>query len=230
MRGWMDGWTDGRQGRWAHTREFPLKERNSKRETLFLERPPQPSSPRPSGGLPVFLGWGGGTSLGLSTGGGGAFGSAGIPGGGGGRTVGVLWCLPSPGGDLSPSCAPQESLQAPSSLQLGLWSPGGYGGRFLPGTRRSPSPARPSTASREAEPGNIPGKSRTRESPGAPPPPARPAAIGPRRPRPLSGRGHGWGPGATTERVPPAPAPPSPTSPWPACLCRASSWAAGSPP
>lgn len=53
--GWMDGWM-GRLGRCIHRREFPLKERETLSwETVFLETPPEPSSPpHPSYGLPGF--------------------------------------------------------------------------------------------------------------------------------------------------------------------------------
>lgn len=121
-------------------------------------------------------------------------------------------CLPAP----APT-APPGKPAAPSSPQRGLCSPG---------APRTPLSQRVLTPG-ETESGNILGKSQTRQSPGAPPSPARPPAIGPRRPRPFDGRGHA---GArelvergsrTRTRRPLAP------PPWPACPCGVSCWAAG---
>lgn len=105
----MDGWINGEIGTLRSHREFPLKETETlNRQTLFLETPPQHPSPQPSCGLPVFRD--GGTSSGLSVRAGDAFGSAGIPGGGGRVQWGSLWRLPSPrGGSLFPSFATLEA-------------------------------------------------------------------------------------------------------------------------
>lgn len=83
---------EARQGRCALRREFPWKEREAQ-----LGDCPPPHSPAvafPFSGMR-------GTFSGLSTFDGDAFGSAGIPVGGGGEPWASLWCLPSTRGDLS---------------------------------------------------------------------------------------------------------------------------------